>query len=518
MKKALFLLLAFVGCCSNKDIEDSLLTAEQLMEEQPDSAFSLLNTIDVDMLREGSEQQAHYALTFTRAQYKTYNDPTSDSLINIAAVYYEDHGSEIEKFYAYLYQGVVRCLLGNKRQALHSLYRAMYNNESVTDHYHKGQMFMYLSSLYAELNNKEYLRFSRLASEEYAKAELTTYYVNAKATEAVARIRLFDLDGASVLLDSIRDIAFSENDTASICDILSVEANYAVIQGDFELASQIYKQLQDNYGYELTSQDFGDKSNMLAKQSKDVEAQNQMASARKLLKTEDDTLLFYTNMLMLSKELHDSNSIIQYQDSIVAIFQHLYIMEQEHAEYAEKCDYLELKRYQENSRNRIIRGYLFSMLIILVFIVLLMIAVVKKNRVKAKMQKEVIENLKLELALHFQERADALCLLKNELFARVPKLKTDEEKGLTQEEVYLVEQLFDNYLPDYQKSLAKLVPISRTELMVCYLIKIGLSPYKIAILANKTPQAISQIRTRLYAKAFQKKGKPSDWDEFVCSI
>lgn len=511
-------ILAFVGCCGNDQIEESLQNAERIMDEQPDSAILLLKSIDGGKLRNGSRQQARYALLYTKAQYKTYEDPASDSLINLAVDYYEEHGSGEEKFYAYLYQGIIRSILGNKRQALHSLFRASYNYEYVEDHYHKGQLFMYLSSHYAGLNNREFLRFSSLASQEYAEAELTTYYLNSKVTEATARLRLFDLDGAKTLLDSIHTIAFAENDTISICEILSAEANLAFIQGDLESAGRIYNQLEDCYGYMLTDQDMGNISNILAKQSKVEAAQEQMASARQLLQTEGDSLLYYANMLILSKELQDNKSIINYQDSLLLIFQHLYITEQEHAEYAEKCDYLELKRYQEDANNRIVRGYLVFGLISLVFIVLLMASVIKKNRIMAKMQKEIIENLRLELALQFQERTDALSLLKNEILAKVIKSKIEDKRGLTIDEQNIVNQLFDQYLPDFQKSLIRLVNISNTELMVCYLLKIGLLPNEIAILLNKTAQAISQIRTRLYTKVFQKKGKPLDWDTFIHSI
>lgn len=82
-------ILAFVGCCGNDQIEESLQNAERIMDEQPDSAILLLKSIDGGKLRNGSRQQARYALLYTKAQYKTYEDPASDSLINIAVDFYE---------------------------------------------------------------------------------------------------------------------------------------------------------------------------------------------------------------------------------------------------------------------------------------------------------------------------------------------------------------------------------------------------------------------------------------------
>lgn len=60
-------ILALCGCSENNEIEECINKADQLIEEHPDSAFSMLNAIDIDALRDGSELQAKYALTFSRA-------------------------------------------------------------------------------------------------------------------------------------------------------------------------------------------------------------------------------------------------------------------------------------------------------------------------------------------------------------------------------------------------------------------------------------------------------------------
>lgn len=78
--------------------------------------------------------------------------------------------------------------------------------------------------------------------------------------------------------------------------------------------------------------------------------------------------------------------------------------------------------------------------------------------------------------------------------------------------------LFAQRLPHFGKALRELSPLSDIEWRVCQLLKLGFSPSQIALLASRSPEAISSIRRRLYAKVFQKKGSPADWDAFIESL
>lgn len=511
----LILLLACSGC-SDSLVEAKLNQAEAVIQEKPAEALAVLKSIDVSQLH-SSSLEARYALLYSKARYKNYDDAPNDSLISIAVDYYEKNGEEDEKFYAYLYQGIIRSALGNKKQASHSLFRALYNSESVDDHYSMGQLYMYLSALYSGLNNIEALRYSRLAAKEYDAAGLTLYYLNAKTNEATARLRLFDFEGTEALIDSIHSLAFELNDTIAICDIMSLEAKYAMARDSFELATQIYRKLQNDYAYELSAQDMGYLSLLHINRSQES-AQEWMNASHQSLVTLKDSLEYYTNMSIYFRTLQDDTNAICYKDSVLALFEKLYLNEQQHAEYAERCDYLELKEQQEAYRNRMTIGYLAAGLCIFVLVIFLLASILKKNKVLAEMQREMIKNLELELAFHSKERTDALSILKSEVFAKFLNLRLEEKTGLSHDEQRYIHHQFINHLPEFHSALERIVKLSETELMVCYLIKLGLSPNEIAMLCNKTAQAISQIRSRLYTKAFRKKGKPSDWDTFINSI
>ena len=86
-----------MSCNDPKPITDALHRAEALMNESPDSAWTLLNTISPDEMGQ-NRNLAFYALLYTQAQDKTYRDETNDSLISIAVDYYRDTDNVRHKF------------------------------------------------------------------------------------------------------------------------------------------------------------------------------------------------------------------------------------------------------------------------------------------------------------------------------------------------------------------------------------------------------------------------------------
>ena len=102
----LFILVALISCNDPKPVTDTLHRAEALMNEYPDSAWTLLNTISPDEM-EQNRNRALYALLYTQAQDKTYRDETDDSLISVAVDYYRDTDDVRRKFLSYYYKGRV---------------------------------------------------------------------------------------------------------------------------------------------------------------------------------------------------------------------------------------------------------------------------------------------------------------------------------------------------------------------------------------------------------------------------
>ena len=111
----MLVLLLLAGCNDPKPLTDALHRAEALMDEDPDSAWAVLNTLSPDAMGQ-SRTRAHYALLYTQAQDKTYRDETNDSLISIAVDYYRhtDDARHMDTLTARMYGRLIDIFVPNK--------------------------------------------------------------------------------------------------------------------------------------------------------------------------------------------------------------------------------------------------------------------------------------------------------------------------------------------------------------------------------------------------------------------
>ena len=109
----LFLILSLSACHDGGNATTLLHQADSLMQEFPDSALSLLESISHPEKLSGSER-ADYAIFLTRARTKLYVHESSDSLIRFAVDYYKRSWNSERKMQAYYYRGCVyrdmRCI------------------------------------------------------------------------------------------------------------------------------------------------------------------------------------------------------------------------------------------------------------------------------------------------------------------------------------------------------------------------------------------------------------------------
>ena len=105
MKKILFIVSIIVFSCCERATPSSLHSAEALIGSHPDSALTLLRSIDRNSLRT-PEEEAKYALLMSAALDKNYIDIQSDSLILKAVNYYSKHGDHADKMLSWYYHGI----------------------------------------------------------------------------------------------------------------------------------------------------------------------------------------------------------------------------------------------------------------------------------------------------------------------------------------------------------------------------------------------------------------------------
>ena len=141
------LLLGIMACNDPKLVTDALHRAESLMDEDPDSAWAVLNTLSPDAMGQ-SRTRAHYALLYTQAQDKTYRDETNDSLISIAVDYYRHTDDARRKFLSYYYKGRVSFNAKDYLTATSCYMEAEQLADAVGDDYLTGLLYAELGRIY----------------------------------------------------------------------------------------------------------------------------------------------------------------------------------------------------------------------------------------------------------------------------------------------------------------------------------------------------------------------------------
>ena len=128
-------LLAVIGisACQDSHKIDIIRQAEQIVQEQPDSALRLLQGIKRQHL--SGEPLARYALIYSMAQDKSGLDVCSDSLLRIAYEYYTQHPEDSLYARCQYYMGLYLYHTAQTDSAYCCLLRAKTTSEAEKDYY-----------------------------------------------------------------------------------------------------------------------------------------------------------------------------------------------------------------------------------------------------------------------------------------------------------------------------------------------------------------------------------------------
>ena len=144
----LLLLLCLVACGRSTNISPLLKKAEGYMNEKPDSALLLLDSITTYREDMSEAQNALWCLLYTQAQDKKRIEHTSDSLIQIAVKYYEKTNLKARKMQTYYYCGVVFHDFNDVLQAQEYYLKAYEIGKDLNEHYLLGRLCANLGILY----------------------------------------------------------------------------------------------------------------------------------------------------------------------------------------------------------------------------------------------------------------------------------------------------------------------------------------------------------------------------------
>lgn len=168
----LILLTSAITSCSDNKEQAILTCAESLIETSPDSAMSLLSSIDRQKLS-GDRQKALYALLMSMALDKNYIDTTSFDVLQPAIDYYLEKGSPNDKLRTYYYQGVIFQNQGDRNNALNSYIKGLDVAHDCTDSLTTARTLIAIGYLYYELFDLDnYISYSLKAANIYDRLSL----------------------------------------------------------------------------------------------------------------------------------------------------------------------------------------------------------------------------------------------------------------------------------------------------------------------------------------------------------
>lgn len=254
----LLLILMLLSCNRDSDMKMMLSSAESLMNEHPDSALTLLESIERKSLSK-EKDKACYALLLTQARNKCYICETDDSLINVAVRYYKKHPSKGFFLKSCFYKAEI---LFNKQEYNLAVIMAMKAYElakETDDFYWIAKSDELLSNIFSKTyNNQEALKYSAEAALYYKKAGKMRNHRYALCDLAVTYANIDSLHASLTLLDSIKSMAsIPPMDSALITYCIRTYIPVCLYNKDFHKAKSYIKELSSfkNY-YELDANEY----------------------------------------------------------------------------------------------------------------------------------------------------------------------------------------------------------------------------------------------------------------------
>ena len=273
----LLALLLLAGCNDPNPLTDALHRAEALMNEYPDSAWAVLNTLSPDAMGQ-SRTRAHYALLYTQAQDKTYRDETNDSLISIAVDYYRHTDDARRRFLSYYYKGRVSFNAKDYLTATSCYMEAEQLADAVEDDYLTGLLYAELGRIYRlYYDYPKSLEAHQKAAECYERAGKIRHRNYMWFNQSSVYRNINKYDEAERLLRMTLDSAKEEKNNALLKSCLGDLMMLCIEEERMSEAKSFYEELKL-----LVDEDYGS-SSFLGKLAQLYASEGDLAQAKKSL-------------------------------------------------------------------------------------------------------------------------------------------------------------------------------------------------------------------------------------------
>ncbi|WP_302773950.1 tetratricopeptide repeat protein [Parabacteroides johnsonii] len=560
------ILFLFMGACHNHPQAPMLLEVEKIIEEQPDSALSILNKIEnINQLSE--KDHATYCLLLTQAQDLNYITHTSDSLIKIAATYFEKSSDKQKASLSYYYMGRVNTDLHDALKAQEFYLKALEIGEKTKNYHLLAKICNNLGTLY------NYQDIYDLALPMQKKA---LYYINMEQKQDTVNMSYILRNTARTFtLMNLEDSAVIYHKQAlkysrpyNISSILVDLGNIYIYKNEYVEAKKYIDLAQNSTTILKTLYP------IYLSKGKLLSAMGQLDSAKYYLTQCSQSSNIYTqagslyHLAQVALKENDLNNYVKYtetystlRDSITkhSHFENIRIAQSmfNYQRIAKEKDQFEKKAAQ-----RMI--FIYQVIIIFFLTIAIFIFIFKREKIKKKrltelkeeqykrsqqyiednnkqifqltemlhskqeemseVERQLYEARKLMLEMEnrqiFEKQGTILLLEKDfhnsSIYIRIHR---EDDIQLSPSEWEELHQLIDATYPDFTNRLIRLYPqISIEEIHICYLVKMQISIKKIAFIMHITSSGVSQCRRRLYKKFTGEPQNTEKFDRFIADF
>lgn len=382
-KTAVIASIALFSSCTVRQTTLLLNDIESYIIERPDSALTVLDAMDRNLLTT-DRLKAHHALLHAMALDKNYINVTDDSIASVAVEYYSRKGSEKYKARALYYYGLSYYYSGDYNKAILNFTKAEKIAEK-SDSLYLGFIHMLQAYTYAKTYNEveEYKNLER-AKEIYTSLS-QNYYMNVSDL-SLAKVYLNrkELNKADSILCKL--INGDNIDVKVKYSAMSARAFALVSKQDsqYNEAILLYESIMDNVPSIMTLKDYWGYAYALEREGRKNESQSIISQLLQI----DTTGTAYYWLYRIKKSqgnLQDAlsmleKSVTRNNNDVSDILKQSLVLSQR--------DYYE-SEFREASLQVLIRNQMFIIITILsVLIIIVIIFYVQKYIAQQKREKE----------------------------------------------------------------------------------------------------------------------------------
>lgn len=236
-----------IAFCSGNDSAKLMDAAESVVWDRPDSALSLLESVNAMKLKSKSSK-ARFSMLYAMALDRNGVDTADLSVIDPAVRYYESHGSDADRMRTFYYQGRMYYNAGDFQAAIKCLMRSREYSVDSKDFVFKGLIASAASDVYAQNNNlTEKIRFCEEAAGCFAEAGDTR-----RAWITTGRLASYYADRKDwAKADSLYSVFFSSppQDTLVLAEHLLNVARYCLFkpEADPAMSKSLFRKAMKEY-------------------------------------------------------------------------------------------------------------------------------------------------------------------------------------------------------------------------------------------------------------------------------